>query len=147
MMSSELSILLLLRETAFCASNDPSHFVLFTLAAWNHALLKMCNLGCLTSVDFTTREFHASSRPVLCCSGVSWKRLQTGATDCASVRPNSWGRSSVLTGDDITWQVFIWLIAHSLALSQVPDTCFTSKALVQEWRAGHDECWSWSCWR
>lgn len=33
---------------------------------------------------------------------------------------NSWGRSSAFTGDDITWQVFIWLISHSLAPSWAP---------------------------
>lgn len=47
------------------------------------------------------------------------KGLQTGATDCGSVHRNSWGCSSGLSGDDITWQVYIWLIfcSHSLASS------------------------------
>lgn len=80
----------------------------------------------------------SSSVPQLC----ELKRLQTGAAECASVHRNSWGRSSALTGDDITWQVFIWLISRSLASSQAPDTCFTSEALVEQRRAGQDKGWA-----
>lgn len=98
-----------------------------TLAVWN--LLEMYCLPRLTSADFIARdswkpcEQQAFSVLQLC----DLKCLQTGVADCASVHWNSWGWSSVLTGDDITWQVFIWLISHSLAPSQAPDTCFTSR--------------------
>lgn len=66
------------------------------------------------------------------CTCASWNAFRQVLQSVPHCTENSWGRSSALTGDDITWQVFIWLISRSLAPSRAPDTCFTSEALVQE---------------
>lgn len=105
----------------------------------------VCPVWPLLASSQGSYESPVTSRSVLRCNCVSWSPLQTGAAECVSLHWNSWGRSSVLTGDDITWQVFIWLILRSLASSEAPDTCFTSEAFAQDRRlsnGGLDEGWA-----
>lgn len=68
------------------------------------------------------------------------KGLQTGATDCGSVHRNSWGCSSGLSGDDITWQVYIWLISRSHSPASGP---WHVLSLVQATWPGRMVWWGW----
>ena len=109
----------------------------FSQPNWHYATMlywrcTVCPIWPLLASSLGSNKSPVSSGP---CSVLQLCELnlhQTGAAECASVHQNSWGRSSALTGDDINWQVFIWLISCSLASSRAPDTCFTYKTLTQD---------------
>lgn len=96
-----------------------------------------------------------SSGPCLMLQLCELNLPQTGAAEYASMHWNSWDRSSVLTGDDITWQVFFWLMSCSAALTHASPPrllCRTRSELRLQNRRGsevirsHSSSRKWKGW-